>query len=176
MFNIFGKKYMEKEDGKYTNPEIQKRSINKSGMFGIINETIYKAIYKQTSGDECVNVGFFQKIYNSLQKGIFTNVFEISCILILIGGIFEYTKGFILGTNLPFVLLSLVILNIFFILISFLSMYVKYLIREPILDKDFTEIAPLPVPTDVPSMPIPTNNVDMPPPPTPEQPSGPPPA
>jgi flagellar biosynthesis chaperone FliJ len=142
MMNAFNREYMEKKDGKFTNNDILNRTINSSGMFGIVNDVIYKAIYKQNMvGDkDCEQLGFFQKLYNSIQKGIFSNIFEILFILILLYGIFDYMKGYAYASELPLVLMILVILNIFFIACSGLSIYVKHLIRNDILDSKYGEL------------------------------------
>jgi hypothetical protein len=142
MMNVFNREYMEKKDGKFTNNDILNRTINTSGMFGIVNEVVYKAIYKQNMvGDkDCEQIGFFQKLYNSIQKGIFSNIFEILFILILLYGIFDYMKGYAYASELPFVLMILVILNLFFIACSGVSIYVKHLIRNDILDNKYGEL------------------------------------
>jgi len=141
-YSIFGSKYMEKEDGKFTNPALNERTINSSGMFGIVNEVIYKAIYKAASASDknCEHMNFFQKLYNSIQKGIFSNIFEILFIIILLYGIFEYSKNYAYASEIPIILLVLIILNMFFIACSVVSMYVKYYVREPIMDNYYKDI------------------------------------
>jgi hypothetical protein len=146
--NVFNREYWKKDNGKYTNEEINDRTINSSGMFGIVNEVIYKAIYKYASaGDkDCEHMNFFQKIYNSIQKGVFSNIFEILFILILLYGIFDYSKNYAYASEIPFILMVLIILNIFFIGCSVLSIYVKYLVREPIMDNYYKDLLKKPTP------------------------------
>jgi hypothetical protein len=139
---LFDSKYMEKTEGKFINPALNERTINSSGMFGIVNEVIYKSIYKAASVSDknCDHMSFFQKIYNAIQKGIFSNIFEILFILILLYGVFDYSKNYAYSSEIPMVLLVLILLNIFFIAGSVVSMYVKYYVREPYMDAIYKDI------------------------------------
>jgi hypothetical protein len=150
---IFDRKYMEKNDGKFTNPALNERTINSSGMFGIVNEVIYKSIYKAASASDkdCDHMNFFQKLYNAIQKGIFSNIFEILFILILLYGIFDYSKNYAYASEIPMVLMVLILLNMVFIAVSVLSMYVKYYVREPYMDAIYKDILQNSMPTKQPS-------------------------
>jgi hypothetical protein len=145
--------YMEKKDGKFINPALNERTINTSGMFGIVNEVIYKAIYKAASASDkdCEHMNFFQKLYNSIQKGIFSNIFEILFILILLYGIFDYSKNYAYASEIPMVLMVLILLNMVFIAVSVLSMYVKYYVREPYMDAIYKDILQKSTPVKQPS-------------------------
>ena len=137
IFNIGNREYWEKKDDKYTNEDIMTRTINNTGMFGDINYIIYKAIYGKMGGDddECEKKSIFQRIYDFIQKGLFSNIFEISFIFILIGGIYKYLENMITGTTLANILGVLIAANVIFIGIALASIYVKHLIKDPILDK-----------------------------------------